>query len=799
MNQPNSPYSLSELQRFQLLVSAIHDYAIYLLDAEGHVVSWNPGVQRLKGYDASEIVGEHFSRFHTPEDQAAGIPMRALTAAVADGKFATEGWRVRKDGTRFWADVVIDPIRSPGGELIGFAKVTRDISARKAADEALRQSEQQFRLLVQGVVDYAIYMLDPQGLVTNWNTGAERIKGYSRDEIIGTHFSRFYTEEDRAAGVPRRALATAINEGRFEQEGWRVRKDGSRFFAHVVIDPIHDGDGVFIGYAKITRDITEKQNAAAALKRTEQALVQAQKMETIGKLTGGVAHDFNNLLQVIAGNLQLLSGDVAGNPRAERRLENALAGVSRGAKLARHLLAFGRRQALEPRVVNIGKFLFTMEDMLQRALGEAIEVETIVAGGLWNTFADLAQVENAVLNLSINARDAMRGVGKLTIEVGNASLDDAYARAHAEVTAGQYVMLAVSDTGEGMTPEVLAQAFEPFFSTKPEGKGSGLGLSMVYGFVKQSGGHVKIYSEPGHGTTVKMYLPRSMEDEDVLAPVDDHAPVGGSEVVLVAEDDEQVRGTVVELLGELGYQVLQAHDAESALAIVQSGMKIDLLFTDVVMPGKLRSPELARKARERLPDIAVLFTSGYTQNAIVHGGRLDPGVDLLSKPYSREDLGRKVRHAINNQKQRQLAAARHASLSMPAKVAPPPAPTSSLRILFVEDDELIRATTDELLQSLGHDVRAVAEATAALALIDEVAFDVMLVDIGLADMSGIELATRVHARQPDIQIIVATGQGPGVASAGFPVLLKPYDLPDIERALRDLRSRRQPGSITSKN
>jgi PAS domain S-box-containing protein len=791
---------MSELQRFQLLVSAIRDYAIYLLDADGTVVSWNPGAERLKGYRADEIIGHHFSRFHTPEDQAARVPALALGKAASDGKFAVEGWRMRKDGTRFWADVVIDAIRAPEGHLIGFAKVTRDISARKAADEALRQSEQQFRLLVQGVVDYAIYMLDPQGHVTNWNTGAERIKGYSRDEIIGTHFSRFYTEEDRAKGIPRFALATAMNEGRFEQEGWRVRKDGSRFFAHVVIDPIHDADGAFIGYAKITRDITEKQNAAAALKRTEQALVQAQKMETIGKLTGGVAHDFNNLLQVIAGNLQLLAGDLAGNPRGERRLENALAGVSRGAKLARHLLAFGRRQALEPRVVNVGKFLFTMEDILQRALGEAIEVETVVAGGLWNTYVDLAQVENALLNLSINARDAMQGVGKLTIEAGNASLDDAYARAHAEVTAGQYVMLAVSDTGEGMTPDVLAQAFEPFFSTKPEGKGTGLGLSMVYGFVKQSGGHVKIYSEPGHGTTVKMYLPRSMEAEDVLAPVDNFPPVGGSEVVLVAEDDDQVRGTVVELLGELGYQVLQAHDAESALAIVQSGMRIDLLFTDVVMPGKLRSPDLARKARERLPDIAVLFTSGYTQNAIVHGGRLDAGVELLSKPYSREDLARKVRHALNNQKQRQQAVARRATAGLSRNTTShATAASAPLRVLLVEDDELIRVTTDELLQSLGHQVSAVEGGAQALALIEDLPFDVMVVDVGLGDMSGVDLARRVSAQHPDIDIVVATGQGPGIAATGFPVLSKPYDVWDIENALRGVAARRQPGSTPLKN
>ena len=643
---------LTELQRFQLLVSAIRDYAIYMLDSSGHVVSWNAGAERFKGYSEREIRGQHFSRFYTPEDRAAGVPEAALEAAAASGRFEAEGWRVRKDGSRFWASVVIDPIRAGDGRLVGFAKVTRDISERKAALDALQRSEQQFRLLVQGVTDYAIYMLDPEGRVTSWNAGAQRIKGYEEEEIVGEHFSRFYTPEDRAAGLPERALKIAAAEGRFEREGWRVRKDGSKFFAHVVIDAIRDNDGRFAGFAKVTRDITDKQAAAAALKRTEQALVQAQKMEAIGNLTGGVAHDFNNLLQVIAGNLQLLSRDVVGNERAERRVQGALEGVNRGAKLARQLLAFGRRQPLEPRVVNLGRLLGGTADLLQRTLGDAVEVEMVISGSLWNAFVDAGQVENALLNLAINARDAMNGVGKLTIEAGNALLDEAYARANVDVVAGQYVMLAISDTGSGMTPEVMAQAFEPFFSTKPEGKGTGLGLSMVHGFVKQSGGHVKIYSEPGHGTTVKLYLPRSREAEDVLAPADLVHAVGGTETVLVAEDDEDVRATVVEMLRELGYQVLEARDGESAFAIVQSGIKVDLLFTDVVMPGPLRSPDLARKARERLPGIAVLFTSGYTQNAIVQGGRLDPGVELLVKPYSREDLARKIRQVLGHQKRR---------------------------------------------------------------------------------------------------------------------------------------------------
>jgi CheY-like chemotaxis protein len=372
-------------------------------------------------------------------------------------------------------------------------------------------------------------------------------------------------------------------------------------------------------------------------------------MEAIGQLTGGVAHDFNNLLQVISGNLQLLAKDIVGNERAQRRVATAHLAVNRGAKLASQLLAFGRRQALEPKVVNIGRLVAGMDELLRRALGEAIEIETIGAGGLWNTMIDPANLENAIVNLAINARDAMDGAGKLTIEVGNVSLDGAYAKAHAEVTPGQFVMLAVTDTGSGMTAEVAAQAFEPFFSTKPEGQGTGLGLSMVYGFVKQSHGHIKIYSEVGHGTTVKLYLPRTNRKEEALFVPDQETVTGGTETILIAEDDDEVRATAVEMLTDLGYRVYKARDAVSALSVIEKGHAIDLLFTDVVMPGDLKSPELARRARERLPGIAVLFTSGYTENAIVHGGRLDAGVNLLPKPYSRDALARKVRQVLQSQ------------------------------------------------------------------------------------------------------------------------------------------------------
>jgi PAS domain S-box-containing protein len=504
----------------------------------------------------------------------------------------------------------------------------------------------------------------------------------------------------------------------------------------------------------VGRDVTADRETAEALRHAEEALRMAQKMEAIGKLTGGVAHDFNNLLQVIGGNLQLLAKDVAGTEKAEQRVKSALAGVARGANLASQLLAFGRRQPLAPKVVNLGRFVRGLDDMFRRALGDGIEIETVVSGGLWNTLVDPFQVENALLNLAINARDAMSGHGKLTIEAGNASLDETYAMRNAEVTPGQYVMVAVTDTGSGMSPEVQERAFEPFFTTKREGQGTGLGLSMVYGFVKQSGGHVKVYSEEGHGTTVRIYLPRAREEEDLEINVDAGPAKGGSETILVVEDDEEVRATVVEMLADLGYRVLRAKDAQSALAIVESGVPIDLLFTDVVMPGPLRSTELARKARERVPGITVLFTSGYTDNAIVHAGRLDEGIDLLSKPYTHEALARKVRHVLGQSDKE--GAAQPVANEPPAALEDDEA-LSHMRVLYVEDNELVRASSAELLRTFGLELTEADSVSAAHALLRKNRFEVLLTDVDLAGESGVQLAIDACRERPDLGVVFVTG------------------------------------------
>ncbi|MEN3952634.1 ATP-binding protein [Iodidimonas sp. SYSU 1G8] len=516
------------------------------------------------------------------------------------------------------------------------AETLRELNAglRERAEEATADRDRIWR----NTSDLML-VLDEQRDILSVNPAWETALGWREHELIGRPAQDFIHPEDREMTAEQARRQRVEQETHRFENRYRHRDGGFRWIAW---DAVSEGGKVHA----IGRDVTAEKEAAQALRQAEEQLRQAQKMEAVGKLTGGVAHDFNNLLQVIAGNLQLLSKDVVGNERAERRLRNALGGVFRGSKLASQLLAFGRRQPLDPRVVNLGRFVRSLDDLLRRAIGEEIELETVIGGGLWNTFVDPAQVENALLNLAINARDAMGGRGRLTIEAGNAYLDDAYAARHSDIPPGQYVMLAVTDTGSGIPPEILDQVFEPFFTTKPEGQGTGLGLSMVYGFVKQSGGHAKIYSEVGQGTTVRIYLPRSTQQEDMPAPVDTGPVRGGSETVLVVEDDEGVRNTVVEILSDLGYRILTARDAQSALAIVESGVPIDLLFTDVVMPGPLRSPELARKAKERLPELIVLFTSGYTENAIVHGGQLDTGTNLLSKPYTRETLARKLRQVL---------------------------------------------------------------------------------------------------------------------------------------------------------
>jgi PAS domain S-box-containing protein len=633
-------------RRLDLMLRAIKDYAIYMLDRDGYIISWNTGAQRFKGYTADEIIGQHFSRFYTEEDRQGGLPQRALTIAATTGTYEAEGWRVRKDGTHFWTSVVIDPIYDDDGTLIGFAKVTRDISDKKRAREELFASEQRFRLLVQGVRDYAIFMLDPDGRITNWNTGAQAIKGYTAHEIVGEHFSRFYTQEDRERGEPARALATALRDGKFLGEGWRMRKDGTRFWASVVLDPIRDERGKLIGFAKITRDVTEKREAQLALDRSREALNQAQKMEAIGRITGGVAHDFNNLLTIIRSSSELLRRP---NLPEEKRMRyiNAISDTAtKAAHLTRQLLAFARKQPLRPEVFRVNERLRGMEHIIHTSVGSPVKLHFELPDGIRPVEADPNQFEAAVLNIVINARDAMPRGGHLTLSTRQVDHVPPV-RGHAGA-AGDFVAVSITDTGTGIEPGTLRRIFEPFFTTKAINKGTGLGLSQAYGFAKQSGGEIEVSTRIGEGTTFTLYLPcakagATTEDKDTPATVS-HIPVDtvGPRSVLLVEDNETVGRFALGLLHELGLRANWATDGQSALSLMEScDGRFDLLFSDVVMPG-MDGIELATTVRRRWPQVQVVLTSGYSHIVAEQGTH---GFAFLEKPYSAEALVRMLRGA----------------------------------------------------------------------------------------------------------------------------------------------------------
>jgi PAS domain S-box-containing protein len=631
-NATQSNDDSNEENRFQTLVAAISDYAIYMLDTGGHVISWNAGAQRFKGYVADEIIGEHFSRFYTEEERNAGTPSQALRIADQEGKYEAEGWRVRKDGTRFWASVVIDPIRKDNGDLVGFAKITRDITERAMAAEVLRQSEQQFRLLVQGVTDYAIYMLDVSGFVTNWNSGAQHIKGFRAEEVIGTHFSRFYIPEEQDARMPDKALAIATQQGRYEHEGWRVRKDGSRFFAHVIIDAIRDELGQLVGFAKVTRDITEKRATAEALKKANEALFQSQKMEALGQLTGGVAHDFNNLLGVISSGIDMLQLQMRGDSKT---LDSMRRAVDRGAELTQHLLSFARQQPLQAKISNLNELISGFESVLRRAGNSTIRFDIQLQKELCPAMIDATLFQTTLLNLVVNARDAMPDGGHLTISTQNVQLADQEIGA---LPAGTYARICVSDTGTGMPPNVVARVFEPFFTTKEVGKGTGLGLSQVYGFIMQSGGNITVASQLGEGTQIAMYLPAAEGDTVPYTASRDNV-----EKVLIVEDDADLLDVAAELFRAIGYTVHTAGSARDALNVMEKNSDIDILFSDVMMPNGMSGVELARLTRDRYPGIKIILTSGYAMPALKSEHKDLDNFLFINKPYQLSDVAKKLR------------------------------------------------------------------------------------------------------------------------------------------------------------
>jgi PAS domain S-box-containing protein len=626
-------------ERYRLLIDSMTDYAIYMLDPGGHVVSWNPGAERFKGYTEEEILGRHFSTFYIPQDREQDRPGIALRTATEQGRFEGEGWREKKDGSRFWAHVVIDTIRDKKGNLVGFAKITRDLTERKKAEELLRQSEQQFRLLVQGVTDYAIYMMDPGGHVSSWNAGAERIKGYKPEEIIGQHFSRFFRRKDREAGLPDKAIKCAMEEGRYESEGWRIRKDGTRFWANAVVDAIHDEAGKLVGFAKITRDITEKRVAEQNLVEAREELFQAQKMETVGQLTGGMAHDFNNLLMAIQGSLDLLKKRIPFSRDTAPLIANALQATQRGASLTQRMLAFSRKQELKFDSVDVIELIKGMTDLLQRSLGPTIIVETQFPTKLPPVRSDANQLASAILNLALNARDAMPRGGFLTIGARICAGDRT---THPDLKAAQYVCLWVQDEGEGMDEETLVHAVTPFFTTKGVGKGTGLGLPMVQGLMAQSQGKLALRSKKDEGTIAELWLPVT---DTVTTEIEEEAENATSRPseqlsVLAVDDDPLVLMNTVLMLEDLGHDVKQANSANEALQLLSED-SFDLLITDYAMP-RMTGGELAAIVAEKWPGIRVVLATGYAE--LPSGSTLS--CERLSKPFTQLQLEQATRQAM---------------------------------------------------------------------------------------------------------------------------------------------------------
>ena len=614
-------------ERFHQLAEAMPQI-VWTANPDGVLDYASKAFSDYTGTPLTETPVERWVNAVHPDDKKSVLA--AWDQATRTGEAYAMEFRIRRghDGAYRWHYASAVPIRDDGRRIVKWFGSAIDIHDRRASQETARRLAAQLQVTLEGLTD-AFFTIDHEWRFTYLNKEAERITRKSRAELLGKRV--FDVFAPAIGSVFEREARRAVNENRMV-EFQAPASTVPGLWVEVRAYPFTDGLAVYV------RDISERRDLEARLH-------QAQRLEAVGQLTGGIAHDFNNLLTVIMGNAEVLVDRLAGDPALRQLADMTATAAERGAELTQRLLAFARKQALEPRVVDVNELVAGMSAMLRRTLGEQVDIEFVRGANLWKAFIDAPQLESAVLNLSINARDAMPEGGRLTIETANVTLDNSYARHNEEVAPGDYVMVAVSDSGTGMAPGVVARAFEPFFTTKEVGKGTGLGLSMVHGFVKQSLGHVKLYSEFGHGTTVKLYLPKATADACPATQPTSEAIVGGSERILLVEDDAQVRDHVALQLTGLGYRVVAVAGGADALHAMRT-QTFDLLFTDVIMPGGMNGPQLSAEARKRSPDLRVLYTSGYTENAIVHGGRLDPGIHLLNKPYRRSELAAKVREAL---------------------------------------------------------------------------------------------------------------------------------------------------------
>jgi PAS domain S-box-containing protein len=649
-------------QRVRERTAALADANIHLTEAQRlanlgswrwdvaeNTVSWSEQLQKIYGLRPGEFKGtlQDFVGFIHPDDRAQ--VRTAIAAALQSGKdFSHEERIVRPDGGIRYLHSVGEVIRDEGGTAVRTLGICQDVTERKQAERALQDSEQNYRLLLRGARDYAIYMLDTQGRVRSWNDGAQRLKGYKADEIIGRHFRIFLPQEVRAGEMANDALVTAAREDQFEAETWLVRKDGSRFYASVVMDAIRNDAGELIGFAKLTRDITTQHEAQLALAQAHEQVTQAQKMEALGQLTGGIAHDFNNLLMIVSGHAQILQSRLS-EQKDTHAIEAIRAAANRGERLTRQLLTFSRRQQLMPVVVDLRQRVDAVRDMLAPSLRGNIKFNCDIEDNIWPVEVDLGELELALVNIAVNARDAMPDGGSITLSARNVVLKPGSAAGALE---GEFVALAIIDTGSGMPPDVLARVFEPFFTTKPVGKGTGLGLSQVHGFANQSGGAVTLSSEPGGGTAVTIYLPRST---NAAANAKEGAVAAGDAAhgtVLVVEDSRDVAEVTSALLEQLGYRVVRAENAAEALRHLQQGIGVDLLFSDIVMPGAINGLALAQICQERFPEIPVLLTSGFSDAAQAADGHFD----ILRKPFELSALEHAIEVVMKNGHGRRPAA-----------------------------------------------------------------------------------------------------------------------------------------------